>query len=89
MRFPDGTQARVIGLDEGMAEFYSEGREPNEETGEEILFRLEKNSNYIPSSARREYRNAILKEYRNYIENQKEKSQLTGGVKDEPRKKDK
>jgi hypothetical protein len=57
-----------------MAELYSEGRQPNKETGEEILNRLEKNNNYIPPSARREYKSVLLKEYRDYVQDQKDKT---------------
>lgn len=55
------------GLDEIMAELYAEGREASPETGEEILNRLERNNNYIPPSARREYRSVLLKEYKDYV----------------------
>jgi hypothetical protein len=53
-----------------MAELYSEGRQPNKETAEEILKRLEALNNYIPSSelTRTEYRHLLLKEYRGYVE---------------------
>lgn len=74
MRFPDGIQVRINGLDETMAELYSEGRQPNQETGEELLGRLEKHNNYIPSSARREYKSLLLKEYRDYIKDQEDKT---------------
>ncbi|MCX8118081.1 MAG: hypothetical protein N3G78_09135 [Desulfobacterota bacterium] len=56
-----------------MAELYSEGRLPNRDTAEELLDRLEKYNNYIPSSARREYKSVLLKEYREYIEARKER----------------
>ncbi len=71
LKFPDNTQVRVTGLDEILADLYSEGREPNGETAEEILDRLEKNNNYIPDSARREYRSVLLKEYRDYVAERK------------------
>jgi hypothetical protein len=67
LRFPDQTQVRVNCLDEILAELYSEGRQPNKETAEEILDRLENHNNYIPPSARREYRSVLLKEYRDYV----------------------
>jgi|OpeIllAssembly_1097287.scaffolds.fasta_scaffold20429_1 hypothetical protein len=66
--FPDGTKVRVTGLNEILADLYSEGRQPTRETAEEILDRLEKNSNYIPPSARWEYKTVLLKEYSDYIE---------------------
>ena len=52
-----------------MADLYSQGRQANRETAEEIINRLEANKNYIPSSdpIRREYRHLLLKEYRQYI----------------------
>jgi len=57
-----------------MAELYSEGRRPNKETAEEILDRLEKNNNYIPPSARREYKSVLLEEYRDYVVSRKDKA---------------
>ncbi len=68
LKFPDGTKTRVTGLDEIMADLFSEGRQPNREAVEEILDRLEKNNNYIPSSARWEYKSVLLNEYREYLE---------------------
>jgi len=67
LKFPDDTQIRVNGLNEILADLYSEGRQANRETAEEILHRLEKNNNYIPPSARREYKSVLLKEYRDYV----------------------
>ncbi len=67
LKFPDQTKVRVNCLDEVLAGLYSEGRQPNNETVEEILDRLEKHNNYIPASARREYRSVLLKEYRDYV----------------------
>ena len=74
LKFPDGTKIRVTGLDEILAELYSEGRKPNRETVEEILDRLEKDNNYIPPSARREYRSVLLKEYKDYVSERKNKT---------------
>ena len=71
LRFPDGTKIRVNGLNEILADLYSEGRQPNKETAEEILDRLEKNNNYIPPPARREYKSILLKEYRDYVASRK------------------
>jgi len=67
LKFPDQTQVRVNCLDEVLAELYSEGRQPNNETVEEILDRLEKHNNYIPPSARREYKSVLLKVYKDYL----------------------
>ena len=74
LSFPDGTKIRVIGLDEILADLYSEGRLPNKETAEEILDRLEKNNNYIPPSARLEYKSVLLREYRDYVAERKDKA---------------
>jgi hypothetical protein len=74
LKFPDDTQIRVNGLNEILADLYSEGRQPNKETAEEILDRLEKNNNYIPPSARREYKSVLLKEYRDYVAVRKNKA---------------
>jgi hypothetical protein len=71
LRFPDGTKIRVNGLNEILADLYSEGKQPNKETAEEILDRLEKNNNYIPPPARREYKSILLKEYRDYVASRK------------------
>jgi hypothetical protein len=74
LRFPDDTRVRVNGLNEIVADLYSEGRQPNKETAEEILDRLEKNNNYIPPSARREYKSVLLKEYGDYVASRKDKT---------------
>ncbi len=72
LNFPDDTQVAVIGLNHIMAELYSEGRKPTDETAEEIITRLEAKKNYIPSSerVRKEYSYVLLKEYRKYIKDQ-------------------
>ena len=74
LRFPDKTQVRVNCLNEIVAELYSEGRQPNKETAEEILDRLEKHNNYIPPSARWEYKSVLLKEYKDYVAERKNKA---------------
>jgi len=71
LKFADGTRIRVTGLNEILADLSSEGRQANQETAEEILHRLEKNNNYIPASAHREYKSVLLKEYRDYIAGRK------------------
>jgi hypothetical protein len=58
-------------LNEILADLYSEGRQPNKEAAEEIVDRLERNDNYIPPSARREYKSILLKEYRDYVAGRK------------------
>ncbi len=57
------------GLKEILAEMHANGRPANDQTMDEIISGLEAKKNYIPSSdrARRDYRYALLKEYRNYL----------------------
>ena len=63
-------------MDEILAELYSEGRQANQETVEEIINRLEAKKNYIPSSdrVRREYAYVLLEEYRKYVAGRKDKT---------------
>jgi len=76
LRFPDGTKIRVIGLDDIMADLYSQGRQANQKTAEEIIHRLEAQKNFIPFSehTRKEYAYVLLKEYRQYIADRKDKT---------------
>ena len=69
LKFPDDTQVRVNGLNEILADLYSEGRQANGKTIEEIIKRLEAKKNYIPSSdrTRKEFSYVLLKEYRKYV----------------------
>jgi hypothetical protein len=77
LKFIDDTQVAVIGLDDIMADFYTEGCKPNEETAREIMKRLEAKNNYIPPSerARKEYAYVLLNEYRAYV---KERTGIRG-----------
>ncbi len=70
LRFVDGTQVAVSNLHEIMAELHSVGKKATRETVDEIIAGLEAMGNYISDSevVRREYRNALLQEYREYIE---------------------
>jgi hypothetical protein len=72
LKFIDDTEAGVYGLDEIMADLYSESKPANDETAEEIMTRLEAMKNYIPSSerARKDYAYVLLKEYRKYVKDQ-------------------
>jgi hypothetical protein len=74
LKFPNDTQIRVNGLNEILAELYSEGRQANQETAEEIIHRLEAKKNFIPSSdrTRKEYAYVLFKEYRKYIAGRKD-----------------
>jgi hypothetical protein len=69
LKFFDDTQVGVMGLDDIMAELYSEGRKPTEDTAGEIIERLEARNNYIPPSKRirKEYAYVLLNEYRSYV----------------------
>ncbi|MFZ3114922.1 MAG: hypothetical protein WA133_12115 [Syntrophales bacterium] len=61
-------------MNEIMADLYSEGRQADQETAEEIISRLEK-KNYIPSSylTRKEYAYLLLKEYSEYVKGKSKK----------------
>ena len=78
LKFPDGIQIRVNGLDEILADVYSEGRQANEETAEEIINKLEAQKNYMPSSnrIRKEYSYVLLKEYRKYVKSRTDKKNI-------------
>ncbi len=80
LRFSDGTQTAVVGLNETMAELYAEGRQATQETAEELIKRLEKR-NYIASSylVRKEYAHVLLKEYTEYIAGQRDAPCRTEG----------
>lgn len=69
LKFSDDTQVSVSGLDDIMAELFSEDRKATDETAEEIIKRLEAKKNYIPSSerARKDYVYVLLREYRKYL----------------------
>lgn len=69
LKFPDDTEVGVIGLDDIMADLWSEDRKATDDTAEEIIKRLEARKNYMPSSerARKEYSYVLLKEYRKYL----------------------
>jgi len=53
-----------------MSELYSVGKMPCRETIDEIIAGLEAMGNYIPESEqiRREYRDALMKEYQEFFE---------------------
>jgi hypothetical protein len=69
LRFPDDIQVRINGLNETMANLYSEDRQADTEAAEEIIKRLEALNNYIPSSdsIRKEYAYVLLEKYREYV----------------------
>lgn len=67
LTFRDGGRVSVMGLTEVLEAAYAEGSGVNPEAAEEILKRLEA-TNYVPSSARQEYRDAVIEEYRKYVE---------------------
>lgn len=67
LTFMDDTQVGIIGLKGVLEAIYAEGRQASDDTAEEIANRLEeKGKNYIPDSAREEYKRLFLKEYKKY-----------------------
>ena len=70
----------MVNLHEIMAELYSVGKQANKETADEIIAGLEAMGTYISTSevVRREYRNVLLKEYKEFIEtHEREKAAMT------------
>lgn len=68
--FPDGSKAGVFGLDEIFENLYREVRKPDNETASEIVKRLESKS-YIAPTARKQYEEAVLKEFKKFYEQKK------------------
>lgn len=73
LTFKDGCRVSVMGLTEILEAVYAEGRSANQETADEILRRLEA-VNYVPWSARKEYCDAVIREYSNYVESRARES---------------
>lgn len=67
LSFPDGSEAGVVGLDKVFAEMRRAGRQPNSETASEIVDRLSQ-ENYVAFGARPMYEEAVLKQYRAFLE---------------------
>lgn len=65
LAFEDGTAAGVVGMREVFERFYQEGRKPSPEVAAELLKSI-KIYNYVPSSAEKKYRTALLREYAAY-----------------------
>lgn len=63
-----GAKVGVIGLKEIMEKYHNYGKPTTPQTALEIVERL-KEKNYIVPAAENEYKNAVLIEYRKYIEN--------------------
>lgn len=72
LTFPDGIQVRVRGLDKIFEDVYKEGKKPHWSIACDMVDRLSE-YNYISPSARFEYEEALLKEYRLFFE-KKEKA---------------
>ena len=67
LSFPDGTRAGVCGLSEIFAAAYREGRPADAETAQEMVERLSAD-NYVAPSARQQYCDVVIEEYRKYVE---------------------
>jgi hypothetical protein len=72
--FHDGDKIRVKGLDRLFEIAYWEGKLPDRAVADEMVNQLSK-ENYIPSSesVRLEYAGAVLKEYRKFVEKEKQR----------------
>ncbi len=67
LTFPDGIQVRVKGLDKIFEDAYKEGKKPHWSIAGEMVNRLSE-YNYISSTARFEYEEAVFREYRKFFE---------------------
>lgn len=67
LTFPDGSQAGVVGLDKALEEMRQAGRLPDLQTASEIVDRLAQD-NYVAPGVRRLYEEAVLKQYRAFLE---------------------
>ncbi len=69
---PDGDQVGLIGLDDVLDAFYREGKPATDATAIEMIDRLS-HKNYISDnpSAQMLYKQALLAEYRHFIEKKK------------------
>jgi hypothetical protein len=70
LTFRDGCRLSVMGLTEILEAVYAEGRLASPETADDILERLAA-TNYVPWSAREEYRDLLMEEYRRYVESRR------------------
>jgi hypothetical protein len=70
LTFRDGCRISVMGLAEILEAAYGEGKQANPETVEEILEGLAA-TNYVPWSAREEYRELLMEEYRRFLESRR------------------
>lgn len=73
LTFPDGLHVRVKGLDTIFEDAYGEGKIPHWSIAGKMVERLSEH-NYIPSSARFEYEEAVLKAYRIFIESKEKRA---------------
>ncbi len=65
-----------MGLVDILAELHAEEKNPNEDTAQEIIYRLEEKGNFIPSSdrVRREYAYILLREYGKYVKDRTDRT---------------
>ncbi len=65
-----------MGLEDIFAELHAEEKNPNEDTAQEIIYRLEEKGNFIPSSerVRREYASILLREFRKHVKDRTDRT---------------
>ncbi len=66
VKFPDGTQVAVVGLDEAMENLYRKSVEPGPSAGLTIFDSLSPR-NYFPASHRSEYEAVFSREYERFF----------------------
>jgi hypothetical protein len=62
-------EAGLIGLDQALHNVYSAGVNGEEEVKQELLRLIRDFGNYISPSRENDYKEALLREYRNYVAN--------------------
>lgn len=60
----------IVGLDETFEDIYLEGKKPVRSLGKKLLS-LAKKNNYIPAGVEGQYQEALLREYRNFYEEER------------------
>ena len=61
-------EAGLVGLDTALQEVYLSGEKNEEKIISSLLQRIRKSGNYISSSRENDYRKALLREYRIFVE---------------------
>lgn len=61
------SDAGLVGLDQALRKVYMSGLEDEQEIQRDLLQRVKESGNYVPPSTENDYKEALLREYRNYV----------------------